>query len=50
MNNKSVNNNYKSDGFGMQDFEDELSWVSTKSTTMFTQSSSVFTQSSNLLA
>ncbi len=47
---KSVNNYYKSEGFGMQDFEDDLSWVSAESVTIFAQSLGAFTQSSDLLA
>jgi hypothetical protein len=31
-----MNNNYKSEGFGMQDFEDDLSWVSIESIKIFT--------------
>ncbi len=38
MNNKSMSNNYKSEGFGIQDFEDDLSWVPIESTIVFTQS------------
>ncbi len=50
MTNKSMSNNCKSEGFGMQRFEDGLSWISTKLATVFTQSSSVFAQSLDLLA
>jgi hypothetical protein len=38
MTNKSMRNNYISEGFGMQRFEDDLSWVLTKLAKLFTQS------------
>ncbi len=50
MTNKFVNNNNKSEGFGIQKSEDDLSWVSTESIEIFTRSLSTFAQSSNLLA
>jgi hypothetical protein len=50
MINKFVNNNYKSEGFGMQRFEIELSWVSIKIVEVFSHSSDIFAQSLNLLA
>ncbi len=50
MNNKSMNDNYKSEGFGIQDFEDDLSWVSIESTIIFAKSLNIFTQSSYLFA
>jgi hypothetical protein len=50
MINKSVNNNYRSEGFGMQRSKDDLSWVLAESIKIFTQSLGVFTQSSYLLA
>ncbi len=49
MNNKSVSNNYRSERFGIQRFEEDMSEVSVESTIIFTQSSDVFKQSSNLL-
>ncbi len=36
MTNKSMNNNCKSEGFGMQRFEDDLSWVLAESIEIFT--------------
>ncbi len=42
MINKFVNNNCKTEGFGIQRFEDNLSRVSTILTKVFTQSSGVF--------
>jgi hypothetical protein len=36
MSNKSVNNNYRSEGFEIQIFEDDMSKVSTELTTIFT--------------
>jgi hypothetical protein len=50
MINKSMINNCRSEGFGMQKFEDDLSRVSIESTIVFAQSLRVFTQSSNLLS
>jgi hypothetical protein len=46
---KSMSNNYKSEGFGIQRFEDDLLGVSTESTKVLTQSSKVFAHLSNLL-
>jgi hypothetical protein len=37
MTNKSVNNNYKSEGFGIQRSKDDMSRVSTESAKVFTQ-------------
>jgi hypothetical protein len=37
-----MNNNYRSEGFGMHDFEDDLSWVSTESIVVFAQSLGIF--------
>jgi hypothetical protein len=37
--NKSMNNNYKSEGFGIQRFEDDLLRVSAESIELFAQSS-----------
>ncbi len=42
MINKSVSNNYKSEGFGVQKFEDDLSKVSIELAENFTLSSKVF--------
>ncbi len=42
MINNSVNNNYKSEGFGVQKFEDDLSKVSIELVENFTLSSKVF--------
>ncbi len=42
MTNKSMSNDYKSEGFGMQISKDDLSWVSVESTKVFAQSSSIF--------
>ncbi len=50
MTNKFVSNNFRSEGFGMQIFEDDLLRVSITLTEVFTQSLGVFAQSSNLLA
>jgi len=50
MINKFVNNNNRSEGFGMQKSEDDLSWVLAESIEVFAQSLSIFAQSSNLLA
>ncbi len=36
MTNKSMNNNYKSEGFGIQRFEDDMLGVSAKPTEVFT--------------
>jgi hypothetical protein len=36
MTNKSMNNNYKSEGFGIQSFEVDLSWVLAELTEVFT--------------
>jgi hypothetical protein len=33
-----VNNKYRNEGFGMQDYEDDLSWVLAKSAAISTQS------------
>jgi hypothetical protein len=38
MINKSTNNNYRSEAFGMQRSKDDLSWVSAKSTKVFAKS------------
>jgi hypothetical protein len=48
MTNKSVNNNYKNERFGMQNFEDDLSRVSAKLAEV-SPSHWVFAQSSYLL-
>jgi hypothetical protein len=45
MNNQSMSNNYKIEGFGMKNSKDDMSWVSVESTTLFAQSSGTFTQS-----
>jgi hypothetical protein len=45
-----MNNNCRSEGFGMQRFEDDLLRILVKSTTILIQSSGVFAQSSYLLA
>jgi hypothetical protein len=37
MTNKSVKNNYKSEGFGIQRSKDDMSRVSTESAKVFTQ-------------
>jgi len=50
MNNKFVNNNWKSEGFGMQKSKDDMSRILVKSVTIFTQSLRIFAQSSKLLA
>jgi hypothetical protein len=50
MTNKFVSNNCRSEGFGMQRFEDDLLTVSTESTMIFTQPSRVLAQSLDLLA
>jgi hypothetical protein len=50
MINKFVSNNYKSEGFGMQKFEDDMSKVSIALVEVFTQSLGIFVESSNLLA
>ncbi len=50
MTNKPVNNNNRSEGFGMQKSKDDLSWVLAESIEVFTRSLGTFTQSSNLLA
>ncbi len=50
MINKSMNNNYKSERFGMQRSEDDLSRVSAKLAIIYIHSSRVFAQSSDLLA
>jgi hypothetical protein len=50
MINKFVNNNYKRKGFGMQRFENDLSWVSTQLVEVFTQTLGVLAESSDLLA
>jgi hypothetical protein len=50
MINEFVNNNYTSEGFGLQRFEDDLSWVSTQLVEVLTYSLSVFAQSLDLLA
>jgi hypothetical protein len=50
MNNKFVNNNYKSEGFRMHRSKDGMVRVLAKSTKVFAQSSKVFAQSSKLLA
>jgi hypothetical protein len=42
MTNKSMNNNYKNEGFGIQRFEDDLLGESAESTKVFAQSSRVF--------
>jgi hypothetical protein len=42
MSNKSMNNNCRSEGFGMHDFEDDLSWVSFESIVVFAQSLAIF--------
>jgi hypothetical protein len=47
--NKSMNNNFKSEGFGIQRSEDDMSTILTKSTLVFTQFSSIFTQLTNVL-
>jgi hypothetical protein len=49
MANKLMSNNYKSEGFGKQEFKDELSRVWIKSTKVFVQSSGVFPQTLNLV-
>jgi hypothetical protein len=49
MINKSLSNNYKSEGFGMQRFEDDLSRVSIELTKIFAESSGVSTQTLDLL-
>jgi hypothetical protein len=49
MINKSMSNNCKSEGFGMQRFEDDLLGVSAELVEVFAQSSRVFTQSVNFL-
>jgi hypothetical protein len=36
MTNKSMNNNYKNEGFGIQRFEDDMLGVSAKPTEVFT--------------
>jgi len=43
MNNKSMNKNYKNEGFGIWDSEDDLSWASIESTIVFAQSLGIFT-------
>ncbi len=48
MINKSVSNNCKSEGFGMQRSKDDLSRISAKLAEIFTQSLGVFAQSSYL--
>jgi hypothetical protein len=50
MINKSMSNNCRSEGFGMQRYEDDLLRVLAESIKVFTQSSRVSTQSSYLLA
>jgi hypothetical protein len=50
MINKSMSNNGKSEGFGMQRSKDDLLRVSIESTKVFAQSLGIFAQSSNLLA
>ncbi len=50
MTNKSVSINYKSGGFGMQKFIDDLLGVLVESIIIFAQYSRVFAQSSYLLA
>jgi hypothetical protein len=45
-----MSNNYKSEGFGMQTSEYDLSRLSVKSTVVFIQSLGVLAQSSYLLA
>jgi hypothetical protein len=50
MVNTFVTNNCRSEGFGMQRFENDLSRVLVESIIIFTQSSRVFTQSLYFLA
>jgi hypothetical protein len=49
MTNKSMSNNCKNEGFGMQRSEDNLLRILIESIIIFVQSSGVFTQSSNEL-
>jgi hypothetical protein len=49
MINKSLNNNCRIEGFGMQRSEDDLSRVLIESKEVFTQSFGVFTQTLDLL-
>jgi hypothetical protein len=50
MNNKSMNNNCKNEGFGIQRSEDDMSRILTKLAIIFVQSLGVFAQTSDLLA
>jgi len=50
MNNKYVNNNYKSEGFGMQRSKDDMSGILVESLIVFAKSSRVFAQSLELFA
>ncbi len=49
MNNKFMNNNCRSEGFGIQISKDDMSKVSAKLVPIFTQTSYIFAQSSYLL-
>jgi hypothetical protein len=49
MTNESMSINYKSEGFGKQEFKDELLGVSTEPTKVFTQSLGVFPQTLHLV-
>ncbi len=44
MTNKSMRNNYISEGFGMQRFEDDLSWVLAELVELFTQTLELLAQ------